>query len=146
MYRRRKVIYLHFLAYMLHKLLLHSRPQLVQVNLLLLQCDLYLLQLKRTKCGHHFGATIVLVRPSATPCDRSHLRATITVVVDFSCMRPTCGGNHGSFLPCKRKCSLARPFQGNYYQSIKSNQIRNYQVASRMYIFPEMKPWRQHGP
>ena len=34
---------------------------------------LHLLQLKRTKCGHRFGATIALVRPSATPCDRSHL-------------------------------------------------------------------------
>ena len=35
--------------------------------------NLLLLPLKRTKCGHHFGATITLVRPSATPCDRSHL-------------------------------------------------------------------------
>ena len=67
-----------------------------------------LVQLKKIKCGHHFGATIVLVRPSTVPCDRSHLRATITTVVDFPCMRPAYGGNHGSFLPCKRKCSLAR--------------------------------------
>ena len=58
----------------------------------------------------------------------------MTVVV-FSCMRPACGGNHGSFLPCKRKCSLARPSRLLWYNflackrkllSIKSNQIRNY--------------------
>ena len=107
-----------------------------------------LLQLKRTKCGHRFAATIALVRPSTTPCDPSHLRATITAVVDFPCMRPACGGNHDSFLPCKRKCSLARPSRLLWYnflackrKLLSINQIKSNKklFSSRGYDFPSCK-------
>ena len=101
-------------------------------------------------CDNCLGSSICHpMRSIPPPCDNhGSCWFSLHVVVDFPCMRPACGGNHGSFLPCKRKCSLARPSRLLWYnflackrKLLSINQIKSNKklFSSRGYYFPSCK-------